>query len=112
MADLLAFPLLRFLMYALALYRLTALVVHDEGPGDIFLRLRDSLGAYNYGADGRPETWHGRLISCPYCVGVYLGSLGFVLLLLNLEPVNWFMAWWAMLGLMAWLEGSSGRGVL
>lgn len=95
----------QFVVYALALYRLTALIVYDEGPASIFLRLREYLGTYNYGPDGQPDTWHGRLISCPYCVGTYLGTVGFILFWLDWDVVNWFMLWWAMLGLMAWLEG-------
>lgn len=100
---------LRFVLYALALYRLTGLIVHDEGPGDMFLALRTRLGAYNYGPDGRPDTWPGRLISCPYCTGFWLGTLGYILFMLHLNSVDAIAAWLGFLGVMAWLEGSSDR---
>jgi hypothetical protein len=72
---------LRVLLAILAAYRLAELVSLDDGPGDVFLRLRTWAGSYVYGEDGRPATSLGRLLACPFCVGVYaaLGVLALVL---------------------------------
>jgi hypothetical protein len=64
----------------LATYRLTRLLVIENGPFDIFLKLRGAMGAYDYGNDGRPYSFAGELISCPYCTGVW------VAILLTLSP--------------------------
>lgn len=60
-----------FVMMALATYRLARLFAVDDGPWDFARRLRMAAGAYSYGPDGRPATNLGRLISCPYCTGLY-----------------------------------------
>jgi len=60
-----------FIMMALAAYRLARLFAIDDGPYDFARRLRMWAGAYSYGRDGRPATNLGRLISCPYCTGLY-----------------------------------------
>jgi len=59
----------------LAAARLARLVTEEEGPGGLFTQLRASLGAYDYGPDGLPQTNLGRGISCPYCVGVWTAAL-------------------------------------
>lgn len=64
--------IVRWLLAALACYRLAQLIAIDDGPGDVCLRLRSLLGAYRRGADGRPDTSLGRLAACPYCLGMWL----------------------------------------
>lgn len=62
---------LRVLLAALACYRLAQLVALDDGPGDVLLKLRDLAGSHIYGADGRPDTGWGRLLACPFCLGIW-----------------------------------------
>lgn len=69
---------LRLILGVLAVYRATNLLVREDGPGDVFLRLRTALGRYDYVPDGDelvPATKMGRFIACPYCVGMWLALL-------------------------------------
>ena len=61
----------RLVLAALTCYRLAQLVAIDDGPADAFLRLRAWAGAYDIGQDSRPERGLGRLLGCPYCLGVW-----------------------------------------
>ena len=56
---------------SLATYRLARLIAVDEGPFQVFFRLRYLAGAYDLGENGQPVSAWGRGISCPHCVGVY-----------------------------------------
>lgn len=55
---------LYFVLGYLAVYRLTYMVVRDEGPFEIFERLRGMFVGNN---------WMGRGIRCPYCVSFWMG---------------------------------------
>lgn len=66
------------LVVGLATYRVARLLVLEDGPGDVFLRVRAWAGCYEYGADGRAEKMLGRALNCPHCTGVYVGFLAFL----------------------------------
>lgn len=68
-------PVARLVLVTLALYRLALLLAVETGPGDIFLRARAALGAYDRDATGRAQTTIGRLVTCPLCVGLWLALL-------------------------------------
>ncbi len=77
-----------------AVWRLALLATHDDGPGDWLLMVRQWLGAYDYGQDGRPRSQLGRVVSCIHCASVWL-ALPVALLL-------WWGEWsTAVLGLFA-----------
>ena len=61
----------------LAAWRLSALVSYERGPGDVFLRLREALG-FKHDDHGEPiawpETWAAKLLSCPWCVGMWAAA--------------------------------------
>lgn len=74
---------LRFALVALAVYRLAVMLTREDGPADVFVRLRTWAGCYDYserpGPNGlEPRTSLGKLMSCPYCVGVWLSMAGAV----------------------------------
>lgn len=92
-------PLTALLLIGLATYRLARLLVYEDGPGDVVLRLRAWAGCYDYGEDGRPVSSLGRALTCVHCSGVYLGSGLFALFLF--APVVVF--WLAALGLASLL---------
>lgn len=76
----LAYPLfptggVRYALAALAIYRLVMLVCTDDGPFDVFLRIRERAGVYDRGADGQPTRALGRLLACPYCVGMWWATV-------------------------------------
>ena len=76
------------LLIGLCAWRLTALVSYERGPFDIFLRARAALG-FEHGDDGEPTGWPEnaltRMISCPWCLGLWM--LAPVYGLWCLEPV-------------------------
>ena len=52
---------LRLILAALAVYRIGQLIAIDDGPGDVFKRLRAHFVTGSMGG----------LLHCPYCVGVW-----------------------------------------
>ena len=100
---------LLFVMACFACYRLAELVAVDDGPGDVLLRMRAWLGAYDLDEDGKPRTSIGRGIICPYCIGIWL-AFGFAFVVAPL-PVDWHLIlWWlAIAGGQAFLQCVGGR---
>lgn len=93
-------------MAGLACYRLAQLVALDDGPFDLLLRLRGWAGA----EDTPVETGLGRLLCCPYCLGVWFAMLCAAL---ALWPTWWgdvILAVWGLAGVQAALQGASGDG--
>ncbi len=58
---------MRFVIVALAVYRLAHLIALDDGPGDLLIRLRTAV-AGRYGL----ESWQARGVCCPVCVSFWL----------------------------------------
>ena len=76
----------RFMLSALAVYRVSFLVAREDGPWDLFRRLR--LAAKDTGA--------GRLVACVTCLSIWVAL-----------PLAWFVGsswierlvgWWALSG--------------
>ena len=93
--------LVKLVACILAAQRLARLVTEEEGPGGMFTQLRASLGAYDYGQDGQPQTNLGRGISCPYCVGVWTAAL-----MVALWRVGWLRP------VVMWLAVAGGQSLL
>lgn len=75
----------------LACYRLSRLITLDEGPFEIFHKLRVRLGAYDYGPYGEAKTSLGKGLTCPHCVGVWIG----IPLSLYASGIYWYtLLWW------------------
>lgn len=68
-------PSLRWLLAALACYRLVQMIGLDDGPWDVFDRIREALGGYALGPNLTPESWWGYTVRCPYCIGLYVAPL-------------------------------------
>lgn len=69
---------MRFLIYALATWRLAHLLASERGPYDVLGRLRGACGV-GYEADGSvvAETEAARLVTCVWCSSPWLaGGLG------------------------------------
>lgn len=64
------------ILIGLAAWRLTALISYERGPFDVFLRFRQLLGFDHNPLNGEPESWPGttlpRMISCPWCLGLWV----------------------------------------
>src|SRR5688572_3138767 len=67
-------PFVQFIIAALAVYRLASMIAYEDGPADVFARLRGRVAAVAW--DGKPETWGqhwaARGLSCPLCVSFWL----------------------------------------
>ncbi len=98
--------LVRWLLAALTCYRLAQFMAIDDGPCDVFLRLRDWAGASTYGQDGRPATSLGRLVSCPYCIGVWAAVLCAAAALWPTMVGDLFLAALGLAGAQAALQGA------
>ena len=81
---------LRFLLAVLAVWRLTHLLAQEDGPWDIFRRLRSA-------AARMPG---GQLISCFYCLSLWVAI-----------PAGWFVGETVIEQAVAWLA-TSGAAVL
>ena len=64
--------LLDLAVLGLATYRLARLITVDEGPAQVFFRLRYWMGVYDLGENGQPASAWGRAFECPHCIGVYV----------------------------------------
>lgn len=74
-------PAGRFVLAALATWRVTHLLVEEDGPANIVVRLRRRAGS----------SWVGSALDCFYCTSVWVAvplSVGLVRRR-RLEPVSW-----------------------
>ena len=96
---------LRVLLAVFAVYRLSALLAFDDGPADVFLRIRGAAGAYQYGEDGRPARAVGRLVSCPHCLGVWFAVLCAALVVWRTGVGDSALLILGLAGAASWLQG-------
>lgn len=63
------------LILALAVWRLSALLVYERGPFDVFVAIRKKAGI-GHDNSGRPDMWPDRyfakLLSCVWCLSVQI----------------------------------------
>lgn len=72
-------PLARSAIAALAVWRITHLLLYEEGPGSVFARLRDR---------GAP-TVLGPLFDCFYCMSLWVAAPVSLLVMGRAAPVAW-----------------------
>ena len=58
-------PAGRFVLAALATWRVTHLLAEEDGPADVVVRLRRRAGS----------SWAGDLLDCFYCLSVWVAAL-------------------------------------
>ena len=106
-------PLLRLLLAALTCFRLAQLVTLDKGPFLIFERLRQRTEIYVAATERRRRSdfWKSVAdgVSCPYCMGFYLSLFCTFLVLWPSQAGDWFLLWFGIMGLQAFLQGVSNR---
>lgn len=95
---------LRWVLAALACYRLARLIAQEEGPAAIFVRLRTAAGAYDLGENGEPESSLGRGIACPLCVGLYVAALLLMGVMRPTRVGDWLLGWLGLGGAQALLQ--------
>ncbi len=96
------FTPLELVAAAFATWRITALLVFDNGPFGIFLRLRERLGIV-HDDNGDPSSWPdgglGRLFTCVWCLSFWTALA--VCGILWVQPyVVMFLALWGAVSFM------------
>jgi hypothetical protein len=88
--------MLETILAILATYRVARMLTTEDGPFDLFAKLRERI-------DPRQETWVGRGINCPLCVGFWVS---FAVSLV-------FLPWSSLASLLLnWLGVAGGSVVL
>lgn len=65
-----------FLLLALATWRISSLLVHEAGPGHIFVRIR-SMAGVKYSPDTFQQfapTMLAEVFLCVWCMSIYIGT--------------------------------------
>jgi hypothetical protein len=77
------------LLGILACYRVTQMLVYDDGPSNIFANLRAKVWEIaRQSREGSPGWNLGRLFDCPYCMGVWV-ALAISLIVAEFSLINW-----------------------
>lgn len=83
--------MLEFVILALATWRLTSLLVWEDGPFEVFARLRHRLGVrYNESNVAYGTNWFAKGVVCPACASVWFG-FGWAIAYVLWEP-SWLIA--------------------
>jgi hypothetical protein len=80
----------RFILSALAVWRLTHLFAEEDGPWDLIVRLRAKLG----------DSIFGRLMDCFYCLSLWI----------SIPMAIWLSSGW--IGLFVYWQALSGAACL
>lgn len=84
------FLYLRTFLAILAVYRITVLLIYDDGPRKIFYIMREKL------------PW--RVLECAHCMGVWVSLVVLPLILLPTVVGDVFLLWMAIAGGQSALE--------
>lgn len=87
--------IVEFLVFCLATWRVSSLLVNEEGPFYVFKRLRESVGIEHDEAGNVfmiPGTFFAGILSCVWCSSMWVG-FGWVVFWLT---VPWLALLWAM----------------
>jgi len=77
---------------ALAAWRVTHLLAHEDGPADIIVKLRSRLG----------PSFAGSLMDCFNCLSMWIAAP--VALYLSRNPLTWIFNWLALSGAACLLQ--------
>jgi len=84
------FSLIDLLILGLATWRLSSLLVNEDGPWEIFARMRTMVGIrYNEQSLPYATTALSELFTCVFCMSVWMGFL--------LTAVYWLSSKWTIL---------------
>lgn len=99
---------IRLILAVLAVFRVAELLAIDEGPGGVFQRIRDAMGA-SPGESGPPDTKLGRFAVCPWCWGVWLALGAAALVIWPSRAGDAGLVFMGIAGGQAVLQGLAGR---
>lgn len=80
---------INIILVTLGVFRLSYMVSNEDGPGDIFSKLREWVGQSN---------WVGRGLNCFLCVSFWVSSFGAFFLYPD-DSKMFFTSWFAIAGL-------------
>jgi hypothetical protein len=83
----------RFVVAALATWRLTHLMVLEDGPFDVIARVRGALGRA------------GRVLDCFYCCSIWIAAP--LALFVTRRPLVWLCVWPALSGVACIVQRAS-----
>lgn len=92
----------RFIIAALATYRLTQLFWIDIGPGQVFFNLRTAIKELSDIHGGKWEEVD-EAINCPWCLGVYFAAFCAILLLKPSRLGDIILTWLGLAGAQAFM---------
>lgn len=90
-------PLLRFGLAALATWRVTHLLVNEDGPADAIVRVREKLG----------ESQLGAMMDCFQCASMWV-AIPFALFAAR-KPADRAVAWLALSGAACLMENMTAN---
>ena len=89
----------RFALCALALWRVTHIIVAEDGPWNIIVRVRARLG----------DSQAGQAMDCFYCLSLWL-AIPFTFVVAS-HFWNWILCWLALSGAASLLEQATNRDI-
>jgi hypothetical protein len=85
-------PWMRFILAALATWRVTHLLASEDGPADMIVKFRALLG----------QSLAGKLMDCFNCLSLWIAAAA--ALFVTRRVVDWLLAWLALSGAACLLE--------
>lgn len=89
---------------SLATFRVSEMIVREDGPFGIFQRVRIWTGMSDYDIDGNPykganqfQVLIGGITSCVYCAGIWVSALATLLFFTNYGtqlPLPFYVVFW------------------
>lgn len=87
---------IRFVLSILAVYRFAFLMTNEEGPGRMFLKIRQ----YFWRKYGTESAW-GRAVECIMCQSVWYSAIVAMVAFPWMGFFNWFLLWLGISGAVA-----------
>jgi hypothetical protein len=98
---------IRIVLAVLAVYRLSRLLVIDDGPFDVFKIAHDNAAIR--AGDSRLWDTIARLYKCQLCLGVWIAVLGVIAVVAPCVVSDIAIMWLGIAGAQAMIESMSGR---
>ena len=95
-----------FVLMTFATYRVTQLLVYDDGPFDLIFKARAKMGVYDLAENGEPKTSLAKLLACPYCAGFWVAIPAAMTISSNVS--SFIILWLAIAGGQTFLEAING----
>lgn len=92
--------LIDIIIFILAIYRISFMLAHEDGPFRIFDRLRQITGVYR---NKYPKNMIAGVLECPLCLSVWLAFATTVVYWYNEDITVWLALPFALSGGAVWM---------